>query len=400
MASQIKKKFIGNDQVGKDQILIEDGGSLRALDGSTEVNLISIASDEVFLKGIKVLDSSNLIPSAILPSYVDDVLEFADLASFPVTGETGKIYVAIDTNKQYRWSGSAYIQITSGAVDSVNGETGIVVLTAGDIQMDSEAVSVESKLISLQGEIDAEEIARANADSAIQSELDATQSGAGLETDGSYLANGTMNYIGSATSLKNADELLDAQVKTNADGLAQEILDRIADVDAEEQRALAAEGVLQDNIDQEILDRTNADSALQSELDSTQSGAGLETDGSYSANVSTNYISSATSLKNADELLDTQVKVNADAIAAINAVQFRNEKFVVDAQILSDGFVTLSFTPESGSMVAFVDRLGIFEGASEDYTLSGTTMTFLNTLVSPGNQALQVGDEIRVKYRA
>ena len=40
-----------------------------------------------------------------------DVLEFADLASFPVTGESGKIYVALDTNKTYRWSGSAYVQI-------------------------------------------------------------------------------------------------------------------------------------------------------------------------------------------------------------------------------------------------------------------------------------------------
>jgi len=43
-----------------------------------------------------------------------DVLEFANLASFPVTGETGIIYVALDTNKTYRWSGSAYVQIGGG----------------------------------------------------------------------------------------------------------------------------------------------------------------------------------------------------------------------------------------------------------------------------------------------
>ena len=40
-----------------------------------------------------------------------DVLEFANLAAFPTTGETGKIYVALDTNITYRWSGSAYVQI-------------------------------------------------------------------------------------------------------------------------------------------------------------------------------------------------------------------------------------------------------------------------------------------------
>ena len=52
-----------------------------------------------------------LIPSAQLPSYVDDVVEAANLAAFPGTGETGKIYVAIDTGYTYRWSGSVYIRI-------------------------------------------------------------------------------------------------------------------------------------------------------------------------------------------------------------------------------------------------------------------------------------------------
>ena len=51
------------------------------------------------------------IPSDQLPSYVDDVLEFPTLLDFPATGETWKIYIAIATNKQYRWSGSAYFEI-------------------------------------------------------------------------------------------------------------------------------------------------------------------------------------------------------------------------------------------------------------------------------------------------
>ena len=51
------------------------------------------------------------VPADQLPSYVDDVLEFADASEFPAEGEEGKIYVALDTNFTYRWSGSAYIQI-------------------------------------------------------------------------------------------------------------------------------------------------------------------------------------------------------------------------------------------------------------------------------------------------
>lgn len=156
MANKLKKKFIGADQVGSSQVLIEKNLGVRAtLQNDSVVTLLNLnSSDEVILNGIKVLDTNGLIPTAILPSYVDDVLEYANLAAFPVSGETGKIYIAIDTNKSYRWSGSVYVYITSGAVDSVNGETGVVVLDAGDITMVSEATTVEAKLVSIQGEVD------------------------------------------------------------------------------------------------------------------------------------------------------------------------------------------------------------------------------------------------------
>jgi len=62
--------------------------------------------------GVAELDANGMVPSAQLPSYVDDVLEYASLSTFPVTGESGKIYVALDTNKTYRWSGSAYVEIS------------------------------------------------------------------------------------------------------------------------------------------------------------------------------------------------------------------------------------------------------------------------------------------------
>ena len=55
---------------------------------------------------------SGTISAANLPSYVDDVLEYASLSKFPTTGESGKIYTALDTNKIYRWSGSAYVVIS------------------------------------------------------------------------------------------------------------------------------------------------------------------------------------------------------------------------------------------------------------------------------------------------
>ena len=63
--------------------------------------------------GLAELDESGKVPAAQLPSYVDDVLEFDSQAAFPETGETGKIYVAKDTNKTYRWSGSGYTEISA-----------------------------------------------------------------------------------------------------------------------------------------------------------------------------------------------------------------------------------------------------------------------------------------------
>ena len=54
-----------------------------------------------------------IVPSSQLPAYVDDVLEYAAQANFPATGESGKIYVAQDTNRTYRWSGTAYVEISA-----------------------------------------------------------------------------------------------------------------------------------------------------------------------------------------------------------------------------------------------------------------------------------------------
>lgn len=107
---------------------ITSGNVVTAL-GFTPVNTAALAQPN----GVATLDVSGIVPTTQLPAYVDDVLEYTSLSAFPVTGETGKIYVALDTNKTYRWSGSTYIYITSGAVDSVAGKTGVVTLVKGDV---------------------------------------------------------------------------------------------------------------------------------------------------------------------------------------------------------------------------------------------------------------------------
>jgi hypothetical protein len=126
--------------------------------GVSALNAKEDKASKGIANGYASLDASTKVPAAQLPSYVDDVLEFANLAAFPATGATGIIYVALDTGKIYRWSGSAYIEISpspgstdavpegsinlyytsarasaAAPVQSVAGRTGTVTLTKSDV---------------------------------------------------------------------------------------------------------------------------------------------------------------------------------------------------------------------------------------------------------------------------
>lgn len=91
-------------------LVVPNGGKLwlRVRNGEFELIMKSWIDVDLSSKADLV---GGKVPAAQLPSYVDDVEEYANLASFPATGETGKIYLALDANKTYRWSGSAYVQI-------------------------------------------------------------------------------------------------------------------------------------------------------------------------------------------------------------------------------------------------------------------------------------------------
>ena len=109
----------------------------------------------------------------------------------------------------------------------------------------------------------------------LHTEIDAIETGAGLGATGTYTADSTTNYLTQATSLKDADKKLDAQIKSVAD-----------------------------------------------EVDAIETGAGLGTDGTYTANSSANYIANATSLKDADNKLDTAVKNISDSLLDVTDFKY------------------------------------------------------------------------------
>lgn len=85
--------------------------------------------------GIASLDEQGVVPSAQLPSYVDDVIDvyatydksaegvlsniqlFSDQEkTTPITPESGKIYIDVEGNYQFRWTGTQYATVGAPTV--------------------------------------------------------------------------------------------------------------------------------------------------------------------------------------------------------------------------------------------------------------------------------------------
>ena len=93
---------------GKVDQLVDGGESAAAV----SVKLNNFIATKGQADGLATLNEAGKIPESQLPSYVDDVVEAATQSALPTTGESGKIYVATDTNLTYRWSGTGYVEIS------------------------------------------------------------------------------------------------------------------------------------------------------------------------------------------------------------------------------------------------------------------------------------------------
>lgn len=153
------------------------------------------------------------------------------------------------------------------------------------------------------------------------------------QTGQTYVANSSTNYIAGATSLNDADVKLDAAIKAEVD------------------RAGAAE------------------QAIQDELDATQAGAGLSTGGTYTANTSSNYISGATSLADADNKLDTKL------FELSGAVQNAVEGLDYTDTAVTNQWVTK--VDEANGVIAparsYISVTNLTTNGTPDFTVDGTT---------------------------
>lgn len=86
-------------------------------------------------EGVASLDANGKVPASQLPSFVDDIIEVNGIDNAPETGETGKIYVDTATNKTYRWSGTAYIEIPASDIVTASEKNGYIKINGINVKV-------------------------------------------------------------------------------------------------------------------------------------------------------------------------------------------------------------------------------------------------------------------------
>lgn len=143
--------------------LKEDKSKLKALAykdslGKADVGLGNVTNDAQVKRtemgannGVATLGADGKVPATQLPSYVDDVLEYASYSAFPITGETGKIYVSLDNNRTYRWGGTTYVEISESLA---LGETSGTAYAGEKGKANADAIAaLQSRASTIEGQI-------------------------------------------------------------------------------------------------------------------------------------------------------------------------------------------------------------------------------------------------------
>lgn len=105
--------------------------------------------------GIATLDTTGKVPEAQLPSYVDDILEgyykaadgkFYKESTFTteIKGEAGKIYIDLANNVEYRWTGSAFMEIPKSTTVGASATNGNIVVNGAEVQVYNDSACIKT----------------------------------------------------------------------------------------------------------------------------------------------------------------------------------------------------------------------------------------------------------------
>lgn len=159
--------------------------------------------------GVAMLDTTGKVPASQLPSYVDDVLEYTSKSGFPTTGETGKIYVDTATNITYRWSGTAYIEISASLA---LGETSSTAYAGDKGKANADAISALQTRV---GDVESKNSTQDTAIQTAQSAAEAAQTTATQAKNAASTNAGAINdIVNGTTTVKNAENATSATTAT------------------------------------------------------------------------------------------------------------------------------------------------------------------------------------------
>lgn len=166
----------------------------------------------------------------VLTGGVDEPSAF-DLSTLPAAGRDAGDYYKVTTAGWFTYNAVAqYFNLGDGLIFNTNGSYDKIDNTNAEVQGTANYISVTGSadsgfVVDVASQFktrvsDLETTVTSLQGSNLQNEVDATQTGAGLGTDGSYTATGTANYIAAAVSLNDADQKLDTALKGLADTVA------------------------------------------------------------------------------------------------------------------------------------------------------------------------------------
>lgn len=289
--------------------------------------------------------------------------------------------------------------------------------------------AIDAEIAARQAAVSGEEAARMAADSGIQSELDATQVGAGLGVDGGYTAPVGSAHLGSAVSLKDADSKLDAAIvaESNARQTAiSNVEQSISDLDAAMTQGFDDAQAYTDSKVAALIDNAPALLDTLNEL-----AAAIGDDENFASNIMTS-IANETSARQAADTAEAQARSAADntlqdnidaeesaRIAAVSAEQSAREaadaaesaartaelprhakvRKTLTSTDISNGYVDLDHVVLGSSTHVFIDRLACHE--TDDYTLStvsGKTRVTFSESFKTSEEGPGEGDLFRCGY--
>ena len=284
--------------VVRDAVNATTAAAIIEMDAADTLDGVTIAAgDRVLLS--QVLGGAG--PNVYIVGGVSGAWTLTEDVNLETAGDTLQVLSGTSANQIWFFDGTVWgmIGANSSAEDqfmrafvgkaAAGGE--LPSYTSQNYVANSDSLETAIGKLDAQSALNASQAAAASGSSAaVQAELDATQTGAGLGANGAYTVQTASNYATTATSITGAISELDTNVAA----------------------AIAA-------TDANVATNASGLAAQLGEINAVESGAGLAADGTYVPVTGSNYTNSSTSLANAISMLDTQAGAHASAVATNTA---------------------------------------------------------------------------------